>query len=247
MRTELELHYNKFLDFAKRSPYVIGIILAGSRGKGKVTKHSDYDIFVITKNKTPKSIKKQILHFKQNDFEIFIKPFSQFKKYAAWGGGWVWDRYNFTWLKANLDKTGKIQKIINEKGVIPKIHIKPFIQSNLDHYINQVYRSIKCHRDGDLLASRLEANESISPLLNAVFALHGRLRPYYKYLLWELKKKPLNKLPISGKDFILLVKKIAETGDIKTQQKLLKTMGSTFTKNGHYHSWAEKFDWLINY
>jgi hypothetical protein len=39
--------------------------------------------------------------------------------------------------------------------------------------------------------ARLEEMESVSWCLTALFALHGRLRPYNKYLRWELTTYPL--------------------------------------------------------
>lgn len=247
MRTDLDKNYKEFLRFAKSNPYILGIILTGSRGKGKATKHSDYDLTVIIKNGSPKKIRKKLSSFRQTDFDLNVQDLDSFKKYAAWDGPYAWDRYNFARLKAPLDKTGSIQKIIYEKGSIPARHRSRFIKDNLDHYINQVYRSIKTFREGDLLASRLEANESIQPMLNAIFALHGRLKPYYKYLSWELKLQPLKKLPLSQKEFLKTIAIIATKGDIKTQKNLLKKLAGMFLRNGYEHQWEKKFDWLINY
>ncbi len=39
---------------------------------------------------------------------------------------------------------------------------------------------------GNIIASRLEASEQIGALLNALFAIEGKVKPYYKYLEWEL-------------------------------------------------------------
>jgi predicted nucleotidyltransferase len=247
MAENLRQHYQKLLLYAKLNPYVLGLVLAGSRGKGKITAHSDYDIFIIIKDKTPEKIRKELADFRKFDFDSSVMDLTAFKKYAAWGSPYAWDRYNFARLKAPLDKTGQVQKIVTEKGLIPTKYRAQFIKDGLDHYINQVYRSIKTHCDGDFLASRLESNESIQPMLNAVFALHGRLKPYYKYLEWELKREPLKKLPISQKQFIKMIGKIAKTGDSKTQKQLLRILASMFLKNGYRHGWEWKFDWLINY
>jgi hypothetical protein len=247
MAKNLHQHYQKLLQYAKLNPYVLGLVLAGSRGKGKITKHSDYDVFVIIKDKTPGKIRKKLAAFRIFDFDSFVMDLAAFKKYAAWGGSYAWDRYNFARLKAPLDKTGQVQKIVAEKGSLPAKYRGQAIKDGLDHYINQVYRSIKTHRDGDMLASRLEGNEAIQPMLNAVFALHGRLKPYYKYLNWELKHYPLTKLPISQKRFINMIGKIAKNGDPKTQKQLLKILAPMFLKNGFKHGWDWKFNWLLNY
>jgi hypothetical protein len=61
----------------------------------------------------------------------------------------------------------------------------------LDAYINQLYRCVKSRRDGVADAALLDEMESPPWLLETVFALHGRLRPYNRYLRWELENFPL--------------------------------------------------------
>ena len=40
----------------------------------------------------------------------------------------------------------------------------------------------------------------MNPFFDAAFALHGgRLRPYYKYLRWELETWPLTQLPTAAR------------------------------------------------
>jgi predicted nucleotidyltransferase len=46
-------------------------------------------------------------------------------------------------------------------------------------------------RDGRRLDSRLDAAESVHWWLDVVFTLEGRVRPYNKYLAWELRAHPL--------------------------------------------------------
>ena len=47
------------------------------------------------------------------------------------------------------------------------------------------------HRDGRPLEARLDAAESVPWLLDVVFAMAGRVRPYNKYLPWELERHPV--------------------------------------------------------
>jgi hypothetical protein len=113
--------------------------------------------------------------------------------------------------------------------------------------LNEVYRSLKCFRDGQIAGARLEASESILPLLNTVFAIHGRLRPYYKYYEWELKNYPLNKLSISGAEFTKQILIVLESADIKVQQKLLMEIENITREEGYgdvWDSWGDKIDWM---
>ena len=68
----------------------------------------------------------------------------------------------------------------------------------LDGWLNFAYRALKSDRDGRALESRLDANESVPWLLDVVFSLAGRVRPYNKYLPWELRAHPVDGWPADG-------------------------------------------------
>ena len=65
----------------------------------------------------------------------------------------------------------------------------------LDGWINFAYRALKDDRDGRPLEARLDAAESVPWLLDVVFAMAGRVRPYNKYLPWELRTHPVDGWP----------------------------------------------------
>ena len=62
--------------------------------------------------------------------------------------------------------------------------------SALDAYINSTYRSLKSLEAGRPLEGRLDALESVSPLLTTAFAMEGRVRPFNKWLRHELERAP---------------------------------------------------------
>jgi hypothetical protein len=75
--------------------------------------------------------------------------------------------------------------------------VQKFIAGVLDAYINYTYRSLKCLREGHFLGARLEATIEIGFFFDLIFALHnGRLKPFYKYLEWEMATYPLVKIPM---------------------------------------------------
>src|SRR3989338_2166151 len=175
---QTQKRFETILAAAKADPNIIGFWLDGSRGKGIVTKYSDYDCTMIVKDRGLAAYKKQYEQLGEPEIELRVRTLEQFERYAAWGSPEAWDRYNFAHVKALVDKTGgKVQALIEEKGLVPRGEIRSFIHGSLDQYLNQVYRSIKCLRDGHKIGARLEAAEAIPPLLSALFALHGgRLR-----------------------------------------------------------------------
>jgi len=123
--------------------------------------------------------------------------------------------------------------------------------SGTDHYVNQVYRSFKALRSNLTLAARLEAAEQIPPLLDAIFALHGRVRPYHKYLEWELTAHPLDKISSWDKTQLLsAILDILSTAEVSSQQQIFNQMIELFTKEGYgdlFESWGENISFMQNY
>ncbi len=226
--------YTEVLNECKKDPDVLGLFLGGSMGKSEkfITKDSDMDVYVVVSDDASENLKEKILSYNSSDFEIWVHTLSQFSKYADWGSDREWERYNFAHNKAIIDKTGNIQKMMDEKGKLPKEVQKTVIEDALDNYINQVYRSAKYYRDGNNLAAYLDAVESLPPLMTALYALEERIKPYNKYFEWELENYPLNFLPWKPKEFIADYRHILETGDLETQKKIYKEIKKLFLEQG---------------
>ena len=234
MKSDSEI-FKGFVEEAKNDPNVIGFFLSGSRGKNRETKFSDYDIEVVVKDKVAESYKKIWEKKNKPPFGFSVFSISEFRKHAEIGSPFEWDRASYAHVKAIVDKTGEIQKLIDKKGKIPKDKIKKYVSGHLDGYINYVYRSLKCFRDGNPVGARLEASRSIHFCLEIIFGLEGRTTPYYKYLEWELEKHPLKKFPMKPKELIKTLLRILEDADIKTQQELFNIVEKTFRKENFAH------------
>lgn len=235
---ESDVKYLKILEEAKNDPAVVGLIFGGSRGKSVefLTTNSDYDVILIVSNDTSDELKKKMENYKSPEFEIWVRTVDEFRDYAKWGSNEDWDRYNYTHNKAIIDKTGDVQTLIDEKGILPSEVQKNVVESTLDDYINQVYRSAKYYRDGNNLAAHIDATESLPPLMTALYALEGRLKPYNKYFEWELKNYPLKLFPWNLEEFISDYKHILATGNIETQKKIFYAVKKLFRENGYSKS-----------
>lgn len=55
------------------------------------------------------------------------------------------------------------------------------VREALDAYVNFTYRSLR-YREVGAAGARLDAAESVPPLLTALFALEHRIRPFNKYV-----------------------------------------------------------------
>lgn len=234
----LEKKSDELLKEAKTNPNILGFIWCGARGKDEkfLTQYSDYDVCLVLKDDAPHELIKMLESYKSERFEVWPRTLTEFKNHAAWDSEKEWDRYNYAHNKAVLDKTGEIQKIIDEKGSLPKEFQRAVIEESLDNYINQVYRSAKYWRDGNEFAAYLDAVESLPPLMIALYALEERLRPYNKYFEWEFKNHLLKFLPWPPDEFITDYKHILLTGDIKTQKKIFTAVKKLFLEHGYSKS-----------
>ena len=247
---DTEKKFNQILEDSRNDDNIIAFWLDGSRGKGMITEYSDYDCTMIVKDEVLVEYKSKYEKLGNLAIELKVMTLNEFKTSAGWTLDKRWERYNYAHIKPLVDKTGQLQELFYEKASIPDKEMRSFINVNLDHYINQVYRSLKCFRDNKNVGARLEAANSIIPLLNVIFGLHNRLCPYYKYFEWELEKFPLEKLSLSSEEFTKSVLMILENGDMTTQQRILKEIENVSKKEGYkeiWNSWDAKLEWMKSF
>jgi hypothetical protein len=90
---------------------------------------------------------------------------------------------------------------------------------------------------------RLDAADSIRFLLELLFALDRRPRPYNKYLEWELARYPL-----PGWDTGILLDaadRISGTGDVPLQRRLFAHVEAAVRRAGHgavLDAWGKDLD-----
>src|SRR3989339_802843 len=123
--------YKKILSEAQKDENIIGFWLDGSRGKGMITANSDYDCKMVVKDGLEKDYKEKYKTEHSVGVDVDVMSLSEFREYAEWGSETAWDRYNFTRLKALVDKTGEIQKLIDAKGVVPPEKIRELIEFSI--------------------------------------------------------------------------------------------------------------------
>ncbi|MGY0235292.1 hypothetical protein [Longispora urticae] len=176
--------YADLLTRAEADPDVLGIVLTGSRARdGMATGHSDTDVIIVV---------------------------------AEYGGAWTettrtpaldtiptsladladvsdrWGRYAYRGARVLLDRLdGRVAAQVNAQATLTPAETDAWVREELDGYVNFIYRAAKNRRDGRPDLARLEEIEAASWFGWTLFALHGRVRPYNKYLRWELETHPL--------------------------------------------------------
>jgi predicted nucleotidyltransferase len=216
------------LEEARRDENVIGVVLFGSRGKGAfVDDDSDWDVFVVVREHRGQR------PFRHGDrIETVEVTLKELREPPAW------NRYSLAWLEPALDKTGDVAEALREAvAVDPADAAEP-----LDAYVNMVYRSLKNARRGLELASLLDAQESLPWYLEFVFTVHGRVRPYNKWLAWELETHPL---PVQVR--LDRLDRIARTGSVGDQQSLFGDVEKLARASNHANTidgWAALLPFL---
>ena len=233
---------------AREDPNVLALWLGGSRGKGLVTAHSDYDCVLIVTDEAYAEYRDRWPARDRSGLDLQIMTLGQFEAASRWGQSDAWDAYSYAYVVPLVDKTGRIAGMMRDKARVPDAEVAPFISACLDHFTNQIYRALKCRRDGDPIAARLEAAEAVAPLLNAVFALNGgRLRPYYKYLAWELNNHPLDRAPWTADDLPTQMAALS-VGDDNTCREVFVVAERFFRLAGFgavFDAWGDALDWML--
>ena len=223
--------YARLRGQAEGDPNVLGLVLGGSRGKGCATDRSDYDVYLVVDDDAPARARYGTRRGEPLDVAVF--SLEAFAAHAALGSETEWNRYTFAHVTAGLDKLdGRIQQLVDEKGALPAPAAPQFAAEALDGYVNAYYRSAKNLRDGLALEAHLDAAESLPWLLTTLFALHGRVRPYNKYLRWELERHPLGH-EWSAESLLPALERIVATGALDEQRALFRRIERLARERGH--------------
>jgi len=152
------------------------------------TERSDVDVFVVRAELTGLETRRSVAIDEIPDSLLELEDVSPYGS-----AGW-WGRWAYAYAEVLRDDTGgRITTAVRRLAAVDATEQREILldHDRLDGWVNYAYRSLKSDRDGRTLESRLDAVESLSYLMDVVFTLAGRVRPYNKYLPWELHEHPL--------------------------------------------------------
>lgn len=167
---------------------LLGLVLSGSAGRDLVTEHSDLDVYVVLADGTDRTTEHA------PDVDEIPMTISELRDLPTFGTEGWFGRWSFAWAPVLLDRTGgEVARLAARQACVDEVEQLAILLAHdrLDGYVNFAYRALKNHRDGRPLETRLDAAESVPWLLDTVFTVAGRVRPYMKYLPWELRTHPL--------------------------------------------------------
>jgi hypothetical protein len=180
--------------------------------------------------------------------ERIVLSLDEFRAHGEVGSSSEWNRYTFAHVEPAIDKLGgEIRAIAHEKETLPSDVARERVRTQLDTYINSYYRSAKNARAGLEAEAHLDAAESIPPLLVTLFALEGRVRPYNRFLRWELETHSLRQQFCEPEALVPRLVQIAGTGDLGEQQRLFRDAEATAREHGFgdvIEGWEPDVAWL---
>src|SRR5215212_554500 len=248
---KVQEQFQLLLRDAREDPRIVGLVLTGSRGKGFGSEMSDFDVLLVVR---PEALEDYRARFYEDEswdgFDWWVTSLPELEPIAAaWGDPLAWEifcneRYSFADVSVLVDKTGQVQQLVDEKGVIPEEQRLPVVNTALGAYTNSLYRSLKCLQNGNDLGARLEAADAIAHALTVIFALEGRHRPNYGYLARELKTRPLATFPLPADELLAMIDTILASGDAPTQQRLLAIIDSLGRQAGcgeAFDEWGDRY------
>jgi hypothetical protein len=161
---------------------------SGSVARALETERSDVDVYVVRADDTMAN--DEVLRSAALD-EVSV-TLAELEQSAGFGSDGWWFRWSFAWAQVLRDDTfGRVTAAVHRQATLTADEQGTVPAARLDGYLNFVYRALKADRDGRRLERKLDAAEALPWLLDVVFALSGRVRPYNKYLPWELREHPL--------------------------------------------------------
>lgn len=168
---------------AEADPSVAGLVLTGSRARDLTTEHSDVDVHVIVAERGGQWSRTS----RTPELDTVVMSLTELADVSD-----RWQRYAYRGARVLLDRLdGRIAHLVHTQATLTPAESDAWVREQLDGYVNFIYRAAKNRRDGHDDLARLEEIEAAPWFLWTLFALYGRVRPYNKYLRWELDTYPL--------------------------------------------------------
>jgi len=238
-------------NLAQHGTGLLGIVLSGSAARGMATPRSDLDVIVVLSDEAATGRRTD----RTPEVDEIPWSWTELTTVAAYGTVDWWDRWSFAWAPVLLDTTGgAVSAAVHRQATLPPDEADAVLieHDRLDGWVNFAYRALKSDRDGRDPECRLDAAESVPWLLDVVFATAGRVRPYNKYLPWELHSHPVDDWPA---DTLLELLDRTLSGDADAIRETFTRVSATCraydARRGHTRTtdilagWGDELDVLV--
>jgi hypothetical protein len=229
------LTFDELLSVARQRDDVVGLYVFGSRGRDfMVDDRSDWDVCVVLRDTDARrTFETEFPYAHGSRVEIVTATLDELRNAKSEHG-----RYAAAHARVDVDKTdGELTQLVAELESLPLGTRDAVVRDALDGYINQMYRSLRYE-------TRLDAVESIPYALRTIFALENRVRPFNKYLEWELRYHAL--ADWTADELLLLLDRIL-SGDPQAQRELFNRIEPIAHRDGFgdvIDGWEPDVAWL---
>ena len=228
------------VETVRDDPQTLGLLLHGSRSRGRHRADSDYDLIRIVTSEAYEARRaagaliEKLTPDGTHKADILYQTASRIETYVM-EPSW----YTPTYVSARVlfDRTGEIgvllARIAAESGRIARERLA----ANYDDYLNCFVRSMKAARGGDELGRRLHAAASADALIRTLFGLQSTWPPYHDGLSANVPQleAALGWPPGYLSDALL---RLVRDGDPTFQQQLEERVERLMTESGIAHEWA---------
>ena len=227
--------FDDLLQVARTREEILGLYVFGSRGRNfRVDERSDWDVCVVLADgEARQAFDREFPSAHGSRLEIVSATLEQIRGSRSEHG-----RYAAAHADVVLDKTGgELSRVVAELESLPSGTRDAVVREALDGYINQTYRSLR-------YGTRLDAVEAIPYALRTIFALADRVRPYNKYLEWELRHHPVEGW--NADELLPLLDRIL-TGEPAAQHELFELIEESARREGFgdvVDGWEPDVEWL---
>jgi hypothetical protein len=227
--------FEDLLGVARSREEVVGLYVFGSRGREfMVDERSDWDVCVVLADRAAREeFDREFPYAHGAPVEIVTATLDGIRGEPSEHG-----RYAAAHADVVLDKTGgELTLVVAEQEFLPSGTRDAVVREALDDYINQTYRSLR-------YGTRLDAVEAIPYALRTIYALQNRVRPYNKYLEWELRHHPLEGW--TADDLLPLLDRVV-TGEQNAQHELFNLVEGPARDAGFgdvVDGWEPDVEWL---
>ena len=229
------MSFDDLVEVARSREEIVGLYVFGSRGRDfMVDERSDWDVCVVLAGPTARDEFAREFPFAHGaPVEVVTATLDDLR-----GNPSEHSRYAAAHAEVVVDKTdGELTRVVAEQELLPGGTRDAVVREALDGYINQTYRSLR-------YGTRLDAVEAIPYALRMIFALAGRVRPYNKYLDWELRHHPLDDW--SADELLPLLDRVL-AGEPEAQHELFRRIEDPARREGFgdvIDSWEPDVEWL---
>ncbi len=229
---------------AQRDDRVLGVVLVGAPGANAIVRpDGHWDVRLVVDASDIEACTRRyvtapgdVVHacvVPVEHLEVRTESLSRGERYEAVHADVVIDR---------LD--GRIARVVASRATVARGEGARLADRALRAYLDASLRSTTSLRDDLVVEAQLDAIESVSPFLSALFALHERVRPTSRYLRWELEAHPLGGPAWTADRVLTAARVIAGTGALFEQRRLLIDLEALARSRGLGTPFEERRDEL---